>query len=265
MPQAVRPTCTLHYEDTGGEGPALVFLHGWCDGSPSWAAMLEAFAGRYRCIAPDMRGHGRSEQPRDHGYSLEALSNDVVAVCAAAGVTNPVLIGHSYGGLLAALTADRYPGFPRAIVVEDQALDLRPLRARLKELEPRIFSPEGHLPFRMQFFDSMVSPAMPDLGRALIGGLKEATPVDVGQALWSQLFALTENEVAAFSAALCEALELQPSLVLHAEDDEAYFREVRAASPGTAVEVIPGGHWIHLERPEEFEAAVRRFLASVGV
>lgn len=265
MPQAIRPTCTLHYEDTGGEGPPLVFLHGWCDGSQSWSAMLKAFAGEYRCLAPDMRGHARSEQPRDHGYSLEALSNDVVAVCEAAAVTDPVIIGHSYGGLLAALTADRYPGFPRAIVVEDQALDLRPLRARLKELEPVIFSADGHLPFRMQFFDSMVSPAMPDSGRALIGQLKEATPVATGQALWSQLFALTENEVAAFSAALVEALELQPSLVLHAEEDDAYFREVHAASPDAVVEVIPGGHWIHLERPEEFEAAVRRFLVTLGV
>lgn len=265
MPQAIRPTCTLHYEDTGGERPALVFLHGWCDGSPSWSAMLQAFAGQYRCLAPDMRGHGRSGQPRDHGYSLEALSNDVVAICETAGVANPVLIGHSYGGLLAALTADRYPGFPRAIVVEDQALDLRPLAARLKELEPVIFSPEGHLPFRMEFFDSMVSPAMSDAGRALIGRLKETTPVEVGQALWSQLFALTENEMAGFSAALVEALELQPSLVLHAEDDVGYFREVHAASPSAVVEVIAGGHWIHLERPEEFEAAVRRFLAGVGL
>ncbi|MGH2632428.1 MAG: alpha/beta fold hydrolase, partial [Tepidiformaceae bacterium] len=60
MPTFERPTVTLHYEDTGGDGPALVFLHGWCDSAESWASTIEAFRSGFRCIAPDMRGHGQS-------------------------------------------------------------------------------------------------------------------------------------------------------------------------------------------------------------
>lgn len=46
MPELTRPTVTLHYEDSGGPGQAIIFLHGWCDGSRSWAefrAALRAF------------------------------------------------------------------------------------------------------------------------------------------------------------------------------------------------------------------------------
>ena len=43
MPELTRPTVTLHYEDTLGGDETIVFLHGWCDGSPSWGSTLEAF------------------------------------------------------------------------------------------------------------------------------------------------------------------------------------------------------------------------------
>ena len=72
-------TCDLYYEDTGGSLPPIVFLHGWCDGSESWTGTVAAFEGSYRCLAPDMRGHGQSGMPRDHAFFLEALSSDVAA------------------------------------------------------------------------------------------------------------------------------------------------------------------------------------------
>lgn len=65
MPELTRPTVTLHYEETLEGDRALVFLHGWCDGSASWAATMGDLKASYRCIALDMRGHGKSGQPRD--------------------------------------------------------------------------------------------------------------------------------------------------------------------------------------------------------
>jgi pimeloyl-ACP methyl ester carboxylesterase len=115
MPELNRPTVSLNYEDEGSGDPALVFLHGWCDSSSVWAETTAALSTRHRCLAPDMRGHGQSGQPRDFCYAAEALANDVVAVCEAAAVTRPVLIGHSFGGMLAAVVAARSPGFARAL------------------------------------------------------------------------------------------------------------------------------------------------------
>ncbi len=264
MPSIERPTVTLRYREAGA-GPPLVFLHGWCDGSASWASTLDEFAATHHCIAPDMRGHGDSGMPRDHCYTSEALTNDVVAICGQAGATSPVIIGHSYGGYLAAELARRFPGFARAIVVEDQALDLRGFTAQMRAVEFLIRSPDTHMAFRDQLFDGMVTGAMPADARAVIAEMKSATPVDVGQALWAALFELSEKEIAIRSDELMDALGNQPSLLVDASYSAEYHAEVLRRAPGTKTTVIEGGHWVHLEHPVEFRECVREFVAGLPV
>ena len=199
MPELERPTVTLHYEDTGTVAtgnPALVFLHGWCDSAESWRETMAAFKAEYRCIAPDMRGCGQSGMPRDHAYGPEPLSNDVVELCRSLGVEKPILIGHSYGGYLAAEIARRFPGFPGAVVVEDQALELREFGTRMRQLESVIRSPESHMAFRMQMLDSLAGSGLGSADRALVYGTAEKTPVEVGQALWAGLFEFSPMELA---------------------------------------------------------------------
>lgn len=263
MPTLERPTVTLAYEDRGN-GPPLVFLHGWCDSSTSWAGTIDEFSGEYRCMAPDMRGHGASGLPRDHAYFPEALSNDVVALCEAAGVARPVLIGHSFGGFLAATVAMRFPGFAAGIVVVDQAVALHDFAVQMRGAEGLIRSPESHMVFRAGLFDSMVSPLMPAEGRATIERTKAATPVEVGQALWAALFEYSLEEIDAMSERLMRAFANQPSLTIEASPQDAYHEQLRALAPEAQAAVIQGGHWIHLERPAEFRAELRRFLAGIG-
>lgn len=263
MSVLARPTVTLAYEDRGS-GPPLVFLHGWCDGSESWAATIDEFSREYRCIAPDMRGHGASGLPADHGYFPEALSNDIVAVCEAAGVERPVLIGHSFGGFLAATVAMRFPGFARGIVVVDQVVALHDFAVQMRGAEGLIRSPETHMVFRTGLFDSMVSPLMPDEGRATIERMKLATPVEVGQALWAALFEYSLGEIDAMSERLTRAFANQPSLTIEASPQDGYHERLRSLAPRARTAVIEGGHWIHLERPAEFRAELRQFLAGIG-
>jgi len=262
MPTFERPTVTLNYEDRGA-GETLVFLHGWCDAAASWADTVGEFSGEYRCIVPDMRGHGGSGFPRDHAYFPEALSNDVLAVCEAAGVERPVLVGHSFGGFLAAFTAMRFPGWARAIVVEDQALALRPFAEQMKAAEGFIRGEDTHMAFRTQLFDSMVSPAMPEAGRALVQGMKDGTPVVTGTALWAVLFEYTLDEIEVMGERMIRAFANQPTLTIEAQPNPDYHALVRSLAPATKTAVIEGGHWIHLEHPEAFRAELRRFLAEV--
>ncbi len=264
MPTLRGLTCDLAYEDTGGDLPAVVFLHGWCDGSASWADTTEAFRGSFRCIAPDMRGHGRSGMPRDHAYFLEALSNDVVAICAAAGVVRPLVVGHSFGSLLAAAVADRFPGFARGIVVEDQALDLRPQAGALRGMAEVIFSAENHMAFRTGLFDSMVTAAMPDSGRESIARLKVATPIEVGQALWAPFFAASDAELADQFVRWARALAAQPSLIIESQAMPEYHAAVLKLAPSVRVEVVSSGHWIHLEQSAAFEALVLDFARTAA-
>jgi pimeloyl-ACP methyl ester carboxylesterase len=260
----VRPTVTLHFGDSGpaGSGPALVLLDGWCDSGENWASTVAALKAQYRCIVPDIRGCGRSGMQRDHCFSSEALSNDVVELCAALGIERAVLIGHSYGGFLAAETARRFPGFARGVVVEDQPLELSGLSKQVRELETAIRSPESHMAFRTQLFDSMTG-NLPEADLALIRKAKDATPIEVGQALWAALFEFTPEEIGQRSDQLMAALSNQPSLSIDASHNPEYYAALLSRSPSVQTRIIESGHWIHLECPAEFQAAVREFVASL--
>lgn len=83
--------------------PPLVLLHGWAQSADCWGAVvLDALCADYHVLAVDLRGHGRSDAP-EAGYDDPALwAADVAAVLENAEVTTPpVLLGWSYGGLVA--------------------------------------------------------------------------------------------------------------------------------------------------------------------
>ena len=90
--------CMLYYKDWG-RGDPVVLLHGWPLTADTWddAAIKLAEAG-HRCIMPDRRGFGRSEQPWD-GHDYDTYADDVAAVLEHAGIEEPVtLVGFSMGG-----------------------------------------------------------------------------------------------------------------------------------------------------------------------
>ncbi len=263
MPELTRPTVTLHYEDTLEGDQAIVFLHGWCDGSQSWASTMEAFKSEYRCIAPDMRGHGGSGRPRDLCYSVEALSNDVVALCESLGIAKPVIVGHSFGGMLASVIAGRHPGFARAIVIEDQPLDFRPFSAQMRSMEAVIRGAQSHMPFREQMLGSMMTELMPPESKAMLQSLQESTPPEIGMALWAALFEFTAAEMDTLGDRAMAALAGQPSALIDAQETEGYYATVRAAASEVQISTLGGGHWVHLEKPVEFRAALRAFLGGL--
>ena len=97
--------CGLYVEDTGGDGDAVVLVHGWPLSGEAWGAQLEALqAAGFRAIAYDRRGFGRSQKP-DTGYDYDVLSDDVAALTEELGLEEFSLVGFSMGGGEAA----RYP------------------------------------------------------------------------------------------------------------------------------------------------------------
>lgn len=99
MPYAkAKDGCMLYYKDWG-KGHPLALLHGWPLSGDSFddAAVALVEAG-HRCIIPDRRGFGRSDQPWD-GYDYDTFADDLAAVLEDAGVSEPVgLVGFSMGG-----------------------------------------------------------------------------------------------------------------------------------------------------------------------
>ncbi len=99
MPNAKAKDGTQLYYKDWGKGDPVALLHGWPLTGDTFddTALALAEAGK-RCIIPDRRGFGRSDQPWD-GYDYDSLADDVAAILDHAGITEPVaLVGFSMGG-----------------------------------------------------------------------------------------------------------------------------------------------------------------------
>ncbi|MEP6567242.1 MAG: alpha/beta hydrolase [Mesorhizobium sp.] len=114
---AVNGNIKLHYT-AAGSGPPIVFLHGFPDHGLGWRRQMEALSSRYRVLAPDLRGFGRSDAPQGHAnYALPNLVNDILAVLAAERLTQASIVGHDWGGTIAWWLAIRVPQVVRHLVL----------------------------------------------------------------------------------------------------------------------------------------------------
>lgn len=110
----------VHYLRTGGDKPPVVLLHGLMTSGACWTLLARALEANYDVVMPDARGHGNSSAP-DQGYSYDNLATDVSSLIDALGLASPVLLGHSMGGMTAALVASQNPKRLRGLVLADPA------------------------------------------------------------------------------------------------------------------------------------------------
>lgn len=100
---------SLHYRDWGGNGQAIVLVHGLASNCRIWDLVAPILAGEFRVIALDQRGHGQSFKP-DTGYDFATVVADLDGLISSLGIENPVIVGHSWGGDVALEYDIAYPG-----------------------------------------------------------------------------------------------------------------------------------------------------------
>ena len=106
---------SLHVTEQG-EGPAVLFCHGFPDTSYTWRHQMKAIAvAGYRAISPDMRGYGRSSAPADPSlYTPLHTAGDLVGLLDALKITSSVIVGHDWGAThawnAALMRPDRFKG-----------------------------------------------------------------------------------------------------------------------------------------------------------
>ncbi len=110
----------IHYEDQG-EGAPVMLVHGFgTDARAHWgdSGLIRFLAARYRVIAPDARGHGRSDKPhrRDH-YGMRNLSGDIVRLLDHLGLRRTLLAGYSMGSRICLELLVDHPEHFRAAVL----------------------------------------------------------------------------------------------------------------------------------------------------
>ncbi|MGZ3496898.1 MAG: alpha/beta fold hydrolase [Vulcanimicrobiaceae bacterium] len=249
----------LHYLRTGGSKPPLILLHGLTASGACWTALARALEDQFDVLMPDARGHGNSSAPL-HGYRYEDHAGDVVTLIAQLGLDAPVLLGHSMGGMTAAVVASQSagaisgviladptfisPGWQRQVRDSDVAeqhrrilsLDkvgvLAELRARYphRSAETVELLAEARLQTRMSAFDVLTPPNPKH--RRLVREIHAPTMLVIANAGIVSL-------------------------------DTA--RELQSLNPRVRIEQIQdAGHGFPFDQPERFEAAVRSFLRQLA-
>jgi long-chain acyl-CoA synthetase len=219
----------------------LIFLHGFGGQATQWRYQLQKYALENRVIALDLRGHGLSDAPTA-GYDMEVLQRDLVAALAAMKVTEPfVLIGHSFGGAVAAEFATRNPGRVERLVLIATAgqFNLNPFYRLALSLPVSI----------LRFIKPFTAAWLFAAPHALKAWYRETLSKWIG---WDLYAALTV-----------------PTLVVRGHRDIVFekplFERVAKSIIGAEdVDIGSSGHMVMLERREAVNRALDRFLESAG-
>lgn len=250
----------IHYEISGGGDLALVFVHGWCSNLRHWDAQVAHFSERYRTVAVDRRGHGRSEVATD-GYDAPTHAADVAAVMEVGTISEAVVVGHAGGGPATLALAGSRPELVRAIVLVDAIISPA---STVGDPDDRAGSALGAMIDRLRQSDGEA--ALAEIYRGFFTDRAGAAGEQaVADACRTPLTVAAEElrSLAVDTVALARQVA-QPVLWLSAAPADqdrlrGLFHEVHFA------EVADAGHFPHIEAPAAVDAAIEDFLGSVGL
>lgn len=273
----------VHYEAWGLDAPvpepipvAIVLLHGFGASTFSWRLVAPALAARLPVVAFDRPGFGLTERPlRWKGpdpYSPVAQADLTVRLMDHLGIRRAVLIGHSAGGTIAVLTADRHPERVAGLVLEAPAvfaggppgaltpLFRTPQFARIGPLlSRRLAGRAGEEFLRRAWHD----PARITT-ETVRGYRRPLRAKDWDRALWLLTVAERPRDIPARLARLsC------PMLFITGDDDRivppADTERAAALAQNARVVTIPAsGHIPHEERPDVFVRSVLPFIEAIA-
>ena len=264
---------------TGGDGPAVVLLHGFAQTWRAWRAVMPALAARYRVIAADLRGVGGSTVTFD-GFDKRTMAGDVAGLLDALGIETAAVVGHDIGGMVAYAFAKSHPGRMSklaiaAVLLPEQAwyqfplLDPRsPWWFRFHAI-PRV--PErlisASLDFYLDWFFDFHDQGQNYDASGITAADREAyaraysAPGALTAALgWFRAFPqdITDND-----AWLAEPLDV-PYLAL-AEPHvltPMTGQAARISARHQVVEIAPSGHWVTQQQPGQVTSALIEFLGG---
>jgi pimeloyl-ACP methyl ester carboxylesterase len=257
MPTTTNDGVEIAYDVTG-DGPVLVLVHGITESRRAWDPLVPDLATDHTVVAVDVRGHGESAFAAT--YDSQAMAGDVAAVLAALELDDPLVVGHSMGGIV--VTAFAADHACRGVVNIDQSIALGDFQDLVRGAEPMLRSDDfgGVI---TALFDSMQGP-LPADEVARIGALRRP---DQGVVLgvWAPLLELSRDELDALVASLAGQVRV-PYLALHGIDPGAgYTSWLQGVIPTATVEVWDGdGHYPHLVQPARFLARLRAFESTLA-
>lgn len=248
-----------------GDGPAILFVHGYPFDRTIWRDQIDALDG-HRRIAPDLRGMGESDAP-DLGYGMAIYADDLAALLDTLGVDEVVLCGLSMGGYVIFEFLRRWRSRVRGLILIDTRAEADGAEARrARDAAAATARESGAEAVAEAMLPKVLSAATlehdPDAAER-IRRIMAATPV---AGMVGALAAMRDRHD---STGLLPTLAGLPTLVMVGEDDTVTppdsARRMAAAIPGARLVVVPGAaHVPPVEQPAETTTAIREFLRIVG-
>jgi pimeloyl-ACP methyl ester carboxylesterase len=286
MPPAIRrfasKRLSLSYAEWGpADAPPLLLIHGGRDHCRSWDWTAAALSGRYRIIAPDLRGHGDSDWAIDGNYASHDFVYDLAQLVFTLGDRPVPIVAHSLGGNIAIRYAGLYPdtvtklvaieglGFSPALQAERNKIGNA---ERLRQWIAETRASEGWTPKRYATFED-----------ALARMREENAHLSEAQARHLTLHGLKRLEDGAFQWKFDPMIRIWPPLDLPPADIEALWSAIScptllvygadswASNPlkdGRAAHfkharvslIEKAGHWVHHDQFDRFMAEISDFL-----
>jgi 3-oxoadipate enol-lactonase len=265
MPVAAVNGIEVNYTDSGGEGPAVVFSHGFLMDHTMFDRQVAALAPQYRVITWDQRGHGGTRAAGTFTYWDSAA--DVLALLDHLGVARAVLAGMSQGGFLSLRAALTTPDRVRALVlIDSQAGQEDPANAPGYEQIHQAWLASGPGPVQEVVASIILGPGQWDGWYAKWNEqYTEWAPDDLGQLDWPFRCLMDRDDITGRLAEItC------PALIVHGTAD--------AAIPLTRAEAVRDGlggpvsfrtvegaaHAANVTHPDEVNQAIQGFLGGLA-
>ena len=256
----IRSSDAQIYYKVIGDGPAVVLLHPFPLNHSFWDAIGPQLSGRYRVIAPDLRGHGASDLG-DGPATMQKLADDLAQICREERTGKEVFVGVSIGGYLLFEFWRRYREQVTVLVLANTRAGGETSESKAARLHAadRVLR-EG----TAQFIEEMLS-------RLLSQSTRTNRP-DIVDAARKMMQAMSADGVAGVQRGMAErpdstatlATIKVPTLIIAGEEDSVprgEFELLQQRIAGSELRVIShAGHYAAMEKPEEFGVLLRGFL-----
>jgi pimeloyl-ACP methyl ester carboxylesterase len=253
----------MFYTDEG-DGPPILLVHGWtCDGS-DWSWQIPAFRADHRVITVDLRGHGRSGVT-EGGYSPINFAHDIAKLLEQIGTGPVVAMGHSLGGATVVALAVEHPELVRAVVPVDAGYGFGDgMGPVIEELLAGLASAACH-DVATGFFKHFYPPACPPYLAVLHERrLRGMEPDVIAKTFTGLISGPGQFARRADSEAYLQRVKV-PALAFRAGEQDpsgsAAWERAQFAHPQSKAVAWEGtGHFLHQERPAEFNAIVLAWM-----
>jgi 2-succinyl-6-hydroxy-2,4-cyclohexadiene-1-carboxylate synthase len=252
-----------------GRGPAVLLIHGFTGRATSWGRHATALAGRFRVVAPDLPGHGRTAAPVDPSRaSVERTADDLASILIDRAAAPARVVGYSLGARIALRLAVTRPELVRRLVLESPSAGVAPgeerlERRRLDEARALRLEQRGIRAFVDEWEREPVLAGQADrMPRASAAALRAARLRNRPSGLAASLRGAGQGSMEPLFDRLRDVA--CPTLVIAGAEDPIGCRRataIAAGIPDARLEVVDGaGHAPHLERPAAFRRLVLSFL-----